>query len=229
MSTRLVIDSTNQLQELKEPGASENRALKWLAKAVSYIFHPVFIPVYIVFFLLYVHPGVFAGFSSWKKTIVLFQALVPYILFPVVTVLLLKALNFIDSIFLITRKDRIIPYIACNLWYFWIWYVWHNQPEYPSEVVILAMSIFLASVFGMLANIYMKVSMHGIAMGVMICYMVLLSVLQPASFGMYISAAFFVGGIVCTARLIISNHTQKEIYAGLLCGFLAVMLAIWFN
>ena len=115
MSTRLVIDRSSELKELKDQAPG----VRVLATIISYIFHPLFVPAYIILFLLYVHPSVFAGFSSGKKLLVFLQSLLPYIVLPIVTVLLLKALNFIKTIFRRPRR-RIIPYIACNMWYFWI-------------------------------------------------------------------------------------------------------------
>src|SRR5262249_11530486 len=119
MSTKLVIDSSSQLKEL----TVKEQAIHVLERIISYIFHPLFVPVYIVLFMLYVHPDAFAGFPPWRKNLVLFQSILPYLVLPLVTVLLLRALNFISTVYLTTKRDRIIPYIACNLWYFWIWYV----------------------------------------------------------------------------------------------------------
>ena len=224
MATRLIIDSSSQLQELKD----QSWIVRLLAKIISYVFHPVFVPVYIILFLLYVHPGVFAGFSPFKKTIVLLQALLPYVVLPVVTVFLLKALNFIENVTLVTRKDRIIPYIACNLWYFWIAYVWYNQADYPKEIIILAIGIFISSVIGQLVNIYMKISMHAIAMGLAVSFMLLVALMQTASSGVYVSVSLFIAGLVCTARLLVSNHTQKDIYGGLLSGVAGILIASLF-
>jgi hypothetical protein len=232
MSTRLIIDSTSQLQELKD----QPQAIRITAKIISWIFHPVFVPVYIILFLLYIHPSVFAGTigsdKQWvllsDKQWVLLQAISMYGFFPLVTVLLLKALNFISSVFLDTQRDRIIPFVICNIWYFWIWYVWRNLPGSPREIIVLSMAIFLASAIGLMANIYMKISMHAIAMGVAISFILLLAVIQPVSSGVYISVAMLIGGLVCTARFIVSDHTQKEIYGGLLAGFAALFIATLF-
>ncbi|MBL7738400.1 MAG: hypothetical protein JNK14_04220 [Chitinophagaceae bacterium] len=229
MSTRLIVDSANQLKELNENDLSQTPVIRLAAKVISYVFHPIFVPLYIVLFLLYVHPAVFAGFSPRRKTLVLLQAAGMYGLFPLVTILLLKALNFIDSIFLRSQKDRIIPYIACGIWYFWLWYVWKNLPDYPKEVIILSLAIFLASVAGLMANIYMKISMHSIAIGVMLAFISMLGLTQSASFGLFVSLAFLVAGLVCTARLIVSDHSQKEIYAGLFAGLLSLVIAAWFS
>jgi hypothetical protein len=127
-----------------------------------------------------------------------------------------------------TKKDRIIPYMACNVWYFWIWYVWRNLAGYPREIVILSMAIFIASAIGQMANIYIKISMHAIAVGVAVSFMLLLAIIQPVNSGIYISVALLIGGLVCTARFIVSDHTQKEIYGGLLAGFASLFIATLF-
>jgi len=226
MSTRLAVDSKNQLQELRET-LQQPAGIHLTAKIISYIFHPVFIPVYMTWFLVFVHPYLFAGFTGQNKIVVMIQAFVMFTFFPVVTVLLLKALKFINTIYLATQKDRVIPFIACGIWYFWIWYVWRNLPDYPREIVIFALAIFIASGFGLLANIYMKVSMHAISVGVMATFILLLAFNQAISFGIYISIALLIAGVVCTARFIVSDHTQKEVYAGLLVGIVSQLIARW--
>jgi hypothetical protein len=40
--------------------------------------------------------------------------------------------------------------------------------------------------------------------------------------------AFLVTGLVCTSRLIISNHSEKEIYWGLFAGILCQLAAAVF-
>lgn len=228
MSTRLVIDKDSQLHELRVDGFTQQPAvLRVAAKLLSYIFHPVFIPVYIIVFLLYVHPYLFAGFAGWDKTLVLIQSFVMFTFFPIVTVLLLKALKFINTIYIHSQKDRIIPYVACGIWYFWIWYVWHNLPDYPREAIVFALAIFIASSIGLIANIYMKVSMHAISMGVMATFIMLLALSQPINFGIYISLALLISGLVCTARFIVSDHTAKEVYGGLLLGIVSQLIANW--
>jgi len=228
MNSRLVVDSDNQLHELRETGLSPQPAsLRIAAKLVSYFFHPVFIPVYIIVFLLYVHPYLFAGFAEWDKKLVLIQSFVMFTFFPIVTVLLLKGLKFINTIYLHSQKDRIIPYVACGIWYFWIWYVWRNLPDYPREAIVFALAIFVASFIGLIANIYMKVSMHAISMGVMATFILLLAFSQPISFGVYISLALLIAGLVCTARFIVSDHSPKEVYGGLLLGIFSQLIANW--
>lgn len=228
MSTRLVVDRSSQLREVQEGSYQpQNPILKAVAKIISYVFHPLFVPVYIAWFLITLQPYLFASFTPGKKLITIIQFFIMYSFFPLVTVLLAKGLGFISSIYLTTQRDRIIPYIACEIYYFWMCYVLRNQPQYSKEVVQLSMAIFLASTIGLLVNIRMKVSMHAIAMGILIVFMALLAITQTGSYGVYLSVAILIAGLVCTARFIVSDHTQMEIYTGLLTGAASMLLAVW--
>jgi hypothetical protein len=227
-----MVNEKNQLQEIRNNEFPQQPvAMKLVAIIISYIFHPVFVPVYIVLFMVYVHPYVFAGFAPWDKTRVALMALLMFSFFPIVTVLLLKALNFINSIYLKTQKDRIIPLVACGVWYFWITYIWWNSNKIegsfaiPKEGVQLALAVFIASWLGLMANIKMKISLHAISMGVMLTFISLLALSQFLNFGIYLSVAVFIAGLVCTSRFIASDHTQREIYGGLLAGVVAQIIS----
>ncbi len=218
------IDDQNELREINEP-LDFPTPVKWIAKILSWVFHPLFIPVYVSWFLVKVQPYIFAGFDEFEQLIVMIRFLVMYAMFPLVTVLLAKGLGFIDSIYLRTQKERIIPYIASGVYYFWMWYVLRNQSEFPGHLVSFTFAIFLASSLGLLANIYMKVSMHALSLGVMCTYMAWLAFILQTQFGYYVTITFLIAGLVLTARFIVSDHTPKEIYTGFFLGVLAQVIA----
>ena len=226
--SQLVVDEQNELQEIDVKESPKfSFALRLAAKIISYLFHPLFIPVYVSWFIVYLQPYLFSGFNKWDKALVIFRFFVMYTVFPLVTVLLAKGLGFVSSIQLKTQRERIIPYVACGMYYFWMWYVLRNQPEFPIAVVALTFAIFLASSIALIANIYMKISMHTIAVGVMATFIMLLAFKQDTSFGIYIAVAIFISGIVCTARMIASDHTQREIYGRLFIGGVSQLVA-WY-
>jgi len=228
MSTRLVVDRNNELREkLESPFPVQPKPVRLLANLVSYIFHPLFIPVYISWFLISQQPHLFASFTAAEKVITIIRFAVFYTFFPLVTVLLARGLGFLDSIYLRTQKERIIPYIACGIYYFFMWYVLRNQPQFTREVVMLSLAIWIASSLGLIANIYMKVSMHAMSVGLMLVFILMLAIQKGAGFGLYLSIAIFITGLVCTARLIVSDHSQKEIYTGLFIGALSQLIANW--
>ena len=228
MSTRLVVDAKNELHEMREPGFQpRNTVIRTAAKIISYVFHPLFVPVYLAWFLITVQPHLFGSFTPTEKLITVLRFFIMYSFFPLVTVLLAKGLGFLDSIFLKTQKERVIPYIACGIYYFWMCYVLRNQDQFSKEVVQLSMAIFVASSIGLLVNIYIKVSMHAISMGILLAFMILLSTTQPGNYTVYLSTSFFIAGLVCTSRLVLSDHTPAEIYIGLLTGCVSQWLAVW--
>ena len=208
--------------------ASFHPAMRVAARIISYVFHPLFIPVYISWFLMYISP-VFPAFSAVDKGMLLIRFLIMYTVFPLVTVFLEKLLFFIQSVFLKTQKDRIIPYVACGVYYFWMWYVLRNQPQFPSYLTMLSLAIFLSSSIGLIANSFIKVSMHAISQGVMICFILLLGFRTDINFGPYIAVAFLIAGMVSTARLINDDHAPIEVYAGLLIGIAAQLIAAYFS
>ena len=117
--------------------------LRFFGQLFSYLFHPLFIPLYVTAFLEFVHPDYFSGFSLLGKKKLLLLIAINAFAFPVITVLLLKGLGFIDSIFLKTQKDRIIPYIASGTFFFWTQYVLREQNYVPRILVAFMFGVFL--------------------------------------------------------------------------------------
>lgn len=230
MSTRLAVDEQHELREINISGVPQQpKALRIVAKIISYIFHPVFIPVYIAWFLINAQPYLFSSFTILEKILTMIRFVVVYAFFPLISVLLLKGVGFISSIYLKTQKDRIIPYIICMIYYFSLWFVQKKMPDNPAAINYFTLAIFIASIGGLMFNIYMKISMHTIAAGVMAAFIITLAFLEKKDFGIYISVALLITGLICTARLIASDHSQKEIYWGLIIGIASQIVANWFN
>lgn len=200
--------------------------LRVSGKFFSYLFHPLFIPLYVALYLVLVHPYLFSAFADKQKTLILVSVAAQTILFPALTVFLLWRLGFADSIYLRTQKERIIPYVASNIFFFWAFYVSKNR--FPDEMTFFFLGIFLASAAGLLANNYFKVSMHAMGVGGAAAFMVLLGIVNANTGGLYISFAILVAGIVCTARLLVSDHHFMEIYWGLFLGIISQVVACYF-
>ena len=216
----------NRIQNTEER-LSFHPATRTVARIISYIFHPLFIPLYIGWFLIY--PGrYFPGGDAWEHHKLMISFFVNYTFLPLVTLLIAKGLGFVQSIFLKTQKDRIIPFVVCQIFYFWVWYVFRNQ-SMPRELVMFALAVFIASAFGLMLNAYIKVSMHALSIGVVIPYFILLGMMTQWNYGPYISIVTLVAGLVCTSRLITNDHNPREVYIGLFAGALAQLAAYLFS
>jgi hypothetical protein len=200
--------------------------LRGLAHILSYIFHPLFIPLYVSYFLIYIHPSYFTGFgdhaylNDFSKSRVLVQVVINAIMFPFIAVLLLKGLGFIKSIFFRNQQDRVLLYITSMIFFFWSYYSLREQPDIPRILVSFMFGVFISTSAALIANIYYKVSMHAIGMGGMVGLFLVVMEQHNMLMTGPLFIAILLAGAVCTARMIVSDHTPKEIYAGLLIGIL---------
>jgi hypothetical protein len=199
--------------------------IRVLAHFFSYVFHPLFVPLYAVYFLVYIHPSYLSGFNDREKIQVLMIVVLNAVFFPLISVLLLKGVGFIDSIFLRTQKDRIIPYIASSIFFFWTYHVFRQQQQFPSIFPSFFFGVLIASSAALLANIYLKVSMHAIGMGGLLGLFLIIMLYNTMLMTWPLCIAILITGLVCTSRLIVSNHTPKEIYWGLFLGLLCQLAA----
>lgn len=191
----------------------------------SFLFHPLFVPSYIAAFIIYADPYAFAAMNEKAKIFKLISVVFSTAFLPLFSVALMKQLGFIDSIMLHSRKDRIIPYIVSMIFYFWAWYVSKNLHDSPAMTAML-LAVFVSCIAGMMANIYYKISMHGIAAGALFILFLWMAFNGAAASGYWLAIATVVTGLVCTARLIVSDHTGFEVYSGVLAGALCQLVAI---
>lgn len=204
-----------------------HQVAKAVAGFISYILHPIFVPLYVAAFLLYLHPSYFSGFSERAKQQVFLIIVLNAVFFPLITTLLLKGVGFIDSVFLRTRKDRIIPYIVCGIFFFWTYTVFRQQELYPPILSSFWLGVFLSSSAALIANIYFKISMHTLGMGGWLGLFIVISQSNSMLMTWPLSIAILLSGFVATSRLIISGHTEKEIYSGFLIGLAAQAISAY--
>ena len=198
------------------------------AQLISYVFHPLFLPTYVFMFLIYQFPFDFAGITDWQLKMRLFSVFWLTAFFPSFGVFLLWRLKFSESIFLRTQKERIVPYIIVMFFYWWMYYLSRNFTDQPVVLKFFYMGIFMATVFGLILNNYYKISMHamGVGGGMMAVYLFAFYYQMPL--GISMSEATLITGLVCTSRFLVSDHTSKEIYAGLFVGGICQLIAFFF-
>lgn len=203
---------------------------KWIeasARVISIVFHPLFVGVMMAFYLIFIHPSYFVGFSEKAKMLKLLAVINNNVFFPLLVVALLKGLGFSKSIFLTTQKERIVPYIASITFFFWTYYVFKHQPETPRIIVNMCRGMFFASSAALLLNNYYKISMHGIGVGGLMGLMVLTVFDGTMYSGLPLIVSALVSGLVVSSRKAVSDHHWFDIITGFLVGFLCQLLALW--
>lgn len=217
------MEAAAEKRETKQP-----LLLVIMAKFISYVFHPLFIPTYIFIFLMQQVPYEFAGISVWQLKMRLFGLFWLTAFFPAFAVFLLWRLKFSESIFLRTQKERIIPFVITMFFYWWMYYLSRNFTDQPAVLKFFFMGIFIATSLGLVINNFIKISLHAMAAGGGAMAMILFSYYYQVPFGFFISLSLILTGLICTSRLLVSDHTNAEIYYGLLVGAGCQLIAYLF-
>ncbi|MBL7703689.1 MAG: hypothetical protein JNM14_15675 [Ferruginibacter sp.] len=218
MSKQLTVGNGQLANELVS-GYKFHFITRFFARFFSVIFHPLFIPFYFIAFLINYHPSYFSGFSFYTKFAVLRITFLNTIFFPAFALLVMKGLGFVKSFMLYSREDRIGPYLANMIFYFWTARVFFNfQPELTPVLASFMTGVFLTTALALMANIFYKISMHAIGCGGLLGIFLIIMNTNSMLMTWPLSIALLITGLVCTSRLIVSDHTQKEIYLGLLVG-----------
>lgn len=212
-----MMTDTPQLQQTS-PTYQQPRLLRALASIVSYIFHPIFMPVVLLLLLYRLAPVSFAGIPWSSFRMMLARVALNTLFFPLLSVLLLKATGFIKSIKMEDQKDRLISLIVIMIFYFWASHVFSNLPGVPLILRILLLGSFWGIIAIFLVSIFYKISMHTTAAGGMIGIMIILLFLNPINMAVPLFVGLFLAGLIGTARMVLSAHTPLEIWTGYLLG-----------
>ena len=200
---------------------------KPIALFFSFVFHPVLLPAYAFLLTYFTNPYLFADYSLTTLEQLFLRMVINTILFPVVTVLLLKMLGLVKSIYMPEGRERVAPYFACGLFYIWTFVVFHNT-DVPSilSVILLGSCITLFTVF--FINIFKKISVHAAGMGCFIALMMGLCMISPFNLFWLMVMVIFIAGIVGTSRLSLQAHEPNEVYLGYFVGLMAQLIAFKF-
>ena len=207
---------------------SPGKLSKFFGQTISFIFHPLFVPTYFILYLIKVVPFEFVGITDWQLQLRVFSVFWLTAFFPAFAVFLLWRLKFSESIFLKTQKDRIIPYVIVMFFYWWMYYLSRNFTDQPIALKFFYLGIFVASAIGMTVNNFMKVSLHAMGIAGLTTAVILVSVFYPVNNAVWVLLAVLLTALVISARLVVSDHTKKELVVGLFIGvFTQVAAYLW--
>ncbi len=149
------------------------------------------------------------------------------VFFPVITVALIKAVGFIDSIQMRTMKERIIPLIGTMIFYFWAYLIFKNINA-PLVLRVLLLGSFWGIVAVFMVNIFMKISMHTAAAGGAMGILIVLMMVSHLNLILPFLLVMLVAGLIGTARMVLQAHRPVEIWAGYIIGIIVQVAAYFY-
>ncbi len=198
------------------------KPLRFLASVVSYLCHPIFMPLIMTLALMNLSPNSFAGVTPKQQGMWVLMIAQTAVFFPLFSILLMKPLGFITSFHMPTTKERIIPLMATMIFYFWISHVFNSIPDVtvPLIIKVLMLGNFWGVIVLFIINIFTKISMHTAAAGGMVGILIVLMIVSPVNMVMPFFVSMVIAGIIGTARLVLGVHQRGDIWLGYIIGIL---------
>ena len=139
--------------------------LRVSAHIISFVMHPLFIVGYVLIFLMLANPYIF-GFSGPKSQgLVIISILTISVMFPLIAIVMMKALGLISSLEMPDKKERIGPLIITGLFYMWLYVNVRNNDNIPSALSFFILGSTIAVFMALTINSFTKISLHSIAAG----------------------------------------------------------------
>ncbi len=192
---------------------------------ISYIFHPLFIPIGGTILYFFVAP--YSTLEMQSGNIV--PIFILTVIIPIIFFLILKNLGVISSIFLPTIQERKYPlYISCIIFLMILYKVIPNN--YVHELFYFFTGLLTATGTALLLLfIKFKISLHLLGMGSILMFMIGLSIHFETNITLAISLFTLLTGLVATSRLYLKSHTRNELLIGFLVGCCSqlIILKYW--
>ena len=187
----------------------------------SYLFHPIFIPVYAALFYFF---GNDSYFSNPEKYLAVFQIAIITIVIPMLLFFMLRSMGKIDSMMIPDISQRKTPLII--LCFLTILLIRKNITidYFPQLYFFFLGGLF--STFSALILLFFntKASLHSMAMSTLTVFVIGLSIHYQTQSIYTIAFLIFMNGVVASSRLEMNAHTPKELTIGFLLGIIPQLL-----
>lgn len=202
-----------------------NKISNSIARVTSIVFHPLLMPT-LGFFLLF-NSGFYFALLPWSvKKFILLVVFLSTCVLPALCIGLL-ALNPKFDMNMEKNTDRVLPLMLSSVFYYLGYLILQRIPIFPIYNFFIVASI-LVQIALLVISLKWKISAHSAAIGGLVGGFFGLSFRLQENPVHILILLVLIAGIVGTARLILGKHSNLQVYAGFLLGFLVLNLVIMY-
>jgi hypothetical protein len=213
--------------------------LRPLSYFLSLIGHPLLMVMYLLMFYLKVNPYLFPYSSNREMTALVLMILFTSVIIPIVSILLMLGVGFIDSVQMHKRTDRVGPLMVTGIFYIWIYLNIRTNSAIPIPYATFVLGTLFSLAMTFFVNNFSKISLHAVGLGGMlvgVLHLLLYNGGNYLSLGLgntsynlhYVVVLMVLAGFigaVLSARLYLQAHINKDIYGGFVVGVLGQLVA----
>ena len=187
----------------------------FIAKLLSRLLHPVFIPTITLAIISTKFLNIII--LSNQLNIIIIGTVIFTLLFPLLSIIYLLFTKRIKSLQIEEKEERILPILITIIWMLIGYYFLGNILEYAPVVNSIYLGMIATLGITLLITKYWKISLHMAAIGG--CFGVFLNL--QYIYGGVISYVIFIlilSGFLGYSRAILKAHNMQQIYSGFFLG-----------
>ncbi|KJD31791.1 membrane protein [Tamlana nanhaiensis] len=194
-----------------------------LLKSISYIFHPIFMPIAGVIFYFTKSPR-FIDYDVIKgKLMALF---ILTVLLPILLYFLLKTLNKVNSIKLESARERIYPLILNGVITLMV-LKRIISPSQDIELYFFFLGILISTMACLILAIFkFKASIHMMAIAGLSMFFIALSIHFSININLTLALMFLLIGAIATSRIHVKAHSYIELLIGVFIGVIPQLILV---
>ncbi len=191
---------------------------KQVAKFISVLFHPLFMPVYGLWVLFSLNSFLTHQLPYEMKLLLLAIIFVLTALVPAIFMFFLKSAGYISSLTIENKSQRTIPYLITLLFYASAYFSLIRN-EVPQVIIVFILGACAIIITTMLINFIWKISAHMMAMGALVGAVYAMGLRFDLNTVFVLLLTVLISGWVGFARLALKAHTPAQTYIGFILGF----------
>ncbi len=193
--------------------------MRVVAIIISILFHPLLLASYLVLLLGVYFPSLLMIAPQNFKIILGFIFCFTFII-PALNILMFKQFGTISTFTMVTRRERVIPFIAISLIYMVMTFLFYFKLPFAQSINHLILIITLLVVASTVLTFFQKVSVHSLAIWGCVGILLPLNKAMEQSYLLWPTIiAFILAGVVMSARLLLNAHTPRQVLVGSVAGF----------
>ena len=195
----------------------------FILKGISFVFHPLIMPLLGVLFYFSKTPRFIPDPVIKAK---IFSIVILTIILPILLFFLLKTINKVDTIYLKSTRERLIPlFINCIIVLLILLRV--LRPNEIIELYYFFLGILCSTLACFILAIFnVKASIHMIAASGFFMFAVALGIHYQININGTIALMMIILGAIATSRLHLKAHTNQELVIGLFVGLFPQFILI---
>ena len=190
-----------------------------LAKIISLIFHPIFVPIYGIFAIANLHLVVASKMNAQNEVFLLSMYCVLLSILPLFWVMFTLQKYSVKKLSEISLPERrIAEWVLCLV--YGLEFGFLGNYFFHSFLRLFVLALCMSSgVLAMLSS-FKKVSFHVFGWAGLLVLVAVLGAKKSPMFIFLILAVLLITGLVASARLTLNAHTKQEVYLGFITGLL---------